>query len=173
MRGHGELVEQQTNNMMSQWLRSCSSCFRVSVWFRFLLLIVTIPLNFVLPIIRTLLWLHLNGLLIAWEYHLYYFELKGYTYIQQKQVIDARKTQYTGFGMQAMALEMIPFFGFLFLFTNTVAAALFAAEMEEEELENREYWHQEVRTSRAGASMGHHDDDAPLTPMLDGTQDDD
>ncbi|KAJ8563838.1 hypothetical protein ON010_g7506 [Phytophthora cinnamomi] len=37
--------------------------------------------------------------------------------------------------MQALLMEMIPGVGSLFVFTNTVGAALFAAHLEEEERE--------------------------------------
>jgi uncharacterized protein involved in cysteine biosynthesis len=132
LRGHGELVENDKNH--SGCTRICTACCRVSVLLRLFVLIITIPLNLI-PFVGTIVWVWLNGKILAWEYHLYYFELKGYSYREQKQIIDARQMQYTSFGMQAMLLEMIPLFGFLFLFTNSVGAALFAADIEEELLD--------------------------------------
>ncbi len=37
---------------------------------------------------------------------------------------------YVRFGMSAVLLEMIPFAGLIFTFTNTVGAALWAADIE-------------------------------------------
>ncbi|GLE07911.1 hypothetical protein PINS_up018740 [Pythium insidiosum] len=126
-RGLGDLVHQEERHAGCG--RVCAAMCRVSVLCRVLLLIVSLPLN-LLPVIGTGIYVWLNGLLLAWEYHLYYFELKGLRYADQKTVIDARKAQYSSFGMQALFLEMIPGVGPLFLFTNTVGAALFAVELE-------------------------------------------
>lgn len=51
---------------------------------------------------------------------------------QQQRFVDARKGAYTGFGVPAVLLEMIPVVGIFAAFTNTCAAALWAAEMESE-----------------------------------------
>ncbi|KAJ0395342.1 hypothetical protein P43SY_006404 [Pythium insidiosum] len=126
-RGLGDLVHQDQRH--SSCARVCAAMCRVSVLCRLLLLIVSLPLN-LLPVVGTWIYVWLNGLLLAWEYHLYYFELKGLRYADQKTVIDARKAQYSSFGMQALFLEMIPGVGPFFLFTNTVGAALFAVELE-------------------------------------------
>uniref|UniRef100_K3WXQ8 Uncharacterized protein n=1 Tax=Globisporangium ultimum (strain ATCC 200006 / CBS 805.95 / DAOM BR144) TaxID=431595 RepID=K3WXQ8_GLOUD len=135
-RGFGHLVENESKH--SSCMRACGACCRVSLWLRVVVLVTTLPLNLI-PLIGTLTWIWLNGTILAWEYHLYYFELKGYTYAEQKQFIDAHKAQYSSFGMQAMFVEMIPFAGSLFLFTNAVGAALFAADLEEEMAQSQAY----------------------------------
>ncbi|POM70212.1 Hypothetical protein PHPALM_13378 [Phytophthora palmivora] len=99
-----------------------------------MLLILTLPLN-LLPIIGSIIYAWLNGTVLAWEYHLLYFEFKNFTYAQQKAFVKEHKVQYSSFGMQALLMEMIPGVGSLFMFTNTVGAALFAAQLEEEERE--------------------------------------
>jgi uncharacterized protein involved in cysteine biosynthesis len=128
-KGFGDLVHNEANH--SSCGRVCRVCCKVSVCMRLLLLVVSLPLNLI-PIVGTLAYLWLNGALTAWEHHLYYFELKGFDYADQKAIVDARHAQYAGFGMQALFLEMIPGVGALFLFTNTVGAALFAVEIERE-----------------------------------------
>ncbi|TYZ57175.1 hypothetical protein PybrP1_013137 [[Pythium] brassicae (nom. inval.)] len=147
-RGHGALVENEKNH--ASCCRTCGACCRVSLWLRIVVLIVTLPLNLI-PIVGTLAWIWLNGTILAWEYHLYYFELKNLKYAQQKEFVAAHKAQYSAFGMQAMFIEMIPFFGTLFLFTNAVGAALFAADLEDE------------MASGAGAGAGVIGASAPLT----------
>lgn len=128
-RGHGALVENE--KLHAGCCRACGACCRVSLWLRIVVLLVTLPLNLI-PVVGTLAWIWLNGTILAWEYHLYYFEMKNFEYAQQKEFVDAHKAQYSAFGMQAMFLEMVPFFGSLFLFTNAVGAALFAADLEDE-----------------------------------------
>lgn len=135
-RGYGELVENEKKH--SSCVRSCGACCRVSLWLRIVVLVVTLPLNLI-PIVGTIAWVWLNGTILAWEYHLYYFELRNLSYAQQKQFIAERKAKYSSFGMQAMFLEMVPFLGSLFLFTNAIGAALFAADLEDELAQAQDY----------------------------------
>ncbi|RLN77513.1 hypothetical protein BBJ28_00022929 [Nothophytophthora sp. Chile5] len=128
-RGFQELIENEERH--AGCARVCRACCRVSVFLRLILLVLTLPLNLI-PILGSIVYAWLNGTILAWEYHLYYFELKNYSYGQQRAVIKEHKVQYSSFGMQALLLEMIPGVGSLFVFTNTVGAALFAAHMEEE-----------------------------------------
>ncbi|KAF4032519.1 Etoposide-induced protein 2.4 (EI24) [Phytophthora infestans] len=129
-RGFKEMVEDEERH--AGCVRACRSCCRVSLWLRLVLLIVTLPLNLI-PIIGSIIYAWLNGTILAWEYHLLYFEFKNFTYAQQKAFVNEHKVQYSSFGMQALLMEMIPGFGSIFVFTNTVGAALMAAHFEEEE----------------------------------------
>ncbi|KAF0684874.1 Aste57867_23118 [Aphanomyces stellatus] len=129
MRGHGLVVEDAETR--ANCGRQCRACCKVSIWLHLVVLIVTLPLNFI-PVVGTVVYVWLNGSLKGWEAHMYYFEMKGYDYDQQKTIFESRRLQYTSFGMQTMYLELIPLLGFIFLFTNTVGAALFAADLEEE-----------------------------------------
>ncbi|OQR94022.1 hypothetical protein THRCLA_08271 [Thraustotheca clavata] len=129
MRGYEELVE--NSEAYSGCGRSCRACCKVSCISQVFIMIVTFPLNFI-PIVGTIAYVYLNGRVKAWEYHLLYFEMRGYSYEEQKVIVNKHKLEYTSFGMQCMYLELIPFFGFIFLFTNTVGAALFAADLEAE-----------------------------------------
>ncbi|RLN77514.1 hypothetical protein BBJ28_00022930, partial [Nothophytophthora sp. Chile5] len=128
-RGYRELVENEERH--SPFLRVVTSCCRVSVLLRLGLLVITLPLNMV-PILGNVMYAWLNGTLMAWEAHLYYFEMKAFDFDQQKEVIAERQLQYSAFGMQAMLLEMIPVVGVIFMFTNSAGAALFAASIEKD-----------------------------------------
>ncbi|OQS01566.1 hypothetical protein ACHHYP_00580 [Achlya hypogyna] len=129
LRGLTELVENAEGR--SGCGRTCRACCKVSCLSQVFIMIVTLPLNLI-PVVGTIVYVWLNGRVKAWEYHLLYFEMHGLSYEEQKTIVDKHKVQYASFGMQCMYLELIPFFGFLFLFTNTVGAALFAADLEEE-----------------------------------------
>jgi uncharacterized protein involved in cysteine biosynthesis len=128
--GREELVAHKRRR--ASCLRICTSCCRVSILLRLGLLVVSVPLN-VVPVVGNAMYAWLNGQLVAWEYHLFYFELKNYSFEQQQALIEERKLQYTLFGMQALLLEMIPAIGAVFMFTNTVGAALFACSIEQDE----------------------------------------
>ncbi|CAI5723045.1 unnamed protein product [Peronospora destructor] len=139
-RGYRELVENEERH--SPFFRVITSCCRVSVLLRLGLLIITLPLNMI-PVLGNVMYAWLNGTLMAWESHLYYFEMKAFDFDQQKEIIAQRKFQYSAFGIQAMLLEMIPIAGAIFMFTNAAGAALFAASIEKdlEKHGHQNKWH--------------------------------
>ena len=133
-RGHRDLVT--TTSQHAGWAWSCRSCCRVSVLRRLTLLVATLPLNLV-PLAGPVIYAWQNGTILAWEYHLLYFEFKHLSYEQQRAFVEQHKIQYSSFGMQALLLEMAPVIGSVFVFTNAVGAALFAAHLEDEEAYER------------------------------------
>ncbi|CAH0521790.1 unnamed protein product [Peronospora belbahrii] len=152
-RGFKELVEDQDRH--AGCARTCRSCCRVSLWLRLVLLIITLPLH-LLPILGSILYASLNGTIVAWEYHLLYFELKNFSYGQQRDFVDKYKVQYSSFGMQALLLEMIPGLGLLFVFTNAVGAALFAAQLESKECEENHMQEDQIQSSWNSAANNTH-----------------
>ncbi|TMW58773.1 hypothetical protein Poli38472_006918 [Pythium oligandrum] len=131
-KGHGEAVHNK--KIRASCGRTCSIWCRVNMSRQ----VLTLPLNLI-PIIGTITYIWINGLLFGWDAHLYYFELKGYSYSEQKEVVDTHKRTYSSFGMQTLVSEMIPALGPLFLFTNAVGAALFAADLEAELRQSHAY----------------------------------
>lgn len=63
--------------------------------------------------------------------HRRYFQLKGYTKAQIYYIWVHRRHNYFIFGVVALLLESIPIIGYLFIFTNTISAALWAIDIEE------------------------------------------
>lgn len=108
---------------------SAASYCQVDFILRFLLFVVSLPLNLI-PVIGSLLFAWFHSTLIAWDYHIFYFELKGWRHSMQKAWILNHKAQYTSFGLQATLLHMIPFVGPFFVFSNAAGAALLAIKME-------------------------------------------
>ncbi|KAL9088331.1 MAG: hypothetical protein Q9165_006256 [Trypethelium subeluteriae] len=88
-----------------------------------------LPLNFI-PVVGTVLFVMLQGKRTGPFLHSRYFELKEMSRRQQEQFIEERRGAYTGFGVVATLLEMVPVVGIFFAFTNTVGAALWASDME-------------------------------------------
>jgi hypothetical protein len=129
LRGHEQLVLESNNNSC------CGCCSAVSI-IKMILSIVTLPINLI-PVVGTVLWVFINGRFYAWDAHSHYhYELKSRKFFGQKKFVRQRWFAYHMFGMQAMALELIPFANVLFVFTNTVGAALWAADMEDKEAVN-------------------------------------
>lgn len=152
-KGFRELVENEDRH--ATCCRSCRAECNVGVWCQLLLLIVTLPLNLI-PILGSVLYAWLNGTLMAWGYHMYYFEMKNYSYGQQKAFVQQHKFQYSTFGMQAVLMELIPGVGYLFIFTNAVGAALMAASFEEEEARTLQLQqqHQQAQQLQYGGGPG-------------------
>ncbi|KAF2090022.1 hypothetical protein K490DRAFT_62896 [Saccharata proteae CBS 121410] len=89
-----------------------------------------LPLNFI-PVIGTVLFVVLQGRKAGPNAHARYFQLKGMNNSQKEEFIEKRQAAYTSFGVPAVLLELIPVVGLFFSFTNTVGAALWAADMEQ------------------------------------------
>ena len=92
-------------------------------------MIITFPLNFI-PLIGPVLWCLANGFFVAWDVMDAYFDHHKLTFRETFSFCWARALPFTLFGSVALALTMIPFLGILFLYTDFVAASLWAAEIE-------------------------------------------
>ncbi|MCJ1431598.1 hypothetical protein MMC27_000953 [Xylographa pallens] len=88
-----------------------------------------LPLNFI-PVVGTIMFVILQGRRMGPSAHTRYFQLKGWNSAQKEEHIEENKAAYTSFGVAAALLELVPVASILFAFTNTVGAALWAADME-------------------------------------------
>ncbi|KAF2867158.1 hypothetical protein BDV95DRAFT_503127 [Massariosphaeria phaeospora] len=89
-----------------------------------------LPLNFI-PVIGTVLFVILQGRKFGPTAHARYFQLKQMKKGEQDAFVEQRRAAYTSFGVPAVLLELVPILGIFFSFTNTVGAALWAADMEQ------------------------------------------
>lgn len=89
-----------------------------------------LPLNFI-PVIGTVLFIILQGRKFGPSAHERYFQLKQMSSRQKEEFVKKRKAAYTSFGVPAVLLELVPVAGVFFAFTNTVGAALWAADLEQ------------------------------------------
>ncbi|KAF2488793.1 hypothetical protein BU16DRAFT_213194 [Lophium mytilinum] len=89
-----------------------------------------LPLNFI-PVVGTVIFVALQGRKTGPAAHARYFQLKEMSKSERNRYIEEKKAAYTAFGVVALLLEMVPFAGIFFAFTNTVGAALWAADLEE------------------------------------------
>lgn len=90
---------------------------------------IYMPLNFI-PVVGTGIFILLQGKKFGPNAHARYFQLKQMNSSQKEEFVEKRRGAYTSFGVAAVLFEMIPFVGVFFTFTNTVGAALWAADME-------------------------------------------
>ncbi|KAI0832107.1 hypothetical protein BC628DRAFT_1415565 [Trametes gibbosa] len=93
--------------------------------------VLTLPLNLI-PAVGTVLFLLYNGYSGGPGWHSRYFQLKSLSKGQRAAFVERRRSQYTAFGMATLLFNFVPLVGLLFSFTNTVGAALWAAQLEAE-----------------------------------------
>ena len=91
--------------------------------------VIYLPLNFI-PVVGTAVFIALQGKRAGPVAHARYFQLKEWSKRQREVHIEEHRGGYTAFGVAAFLLEMIPFANLIFAFTNTVGAALWAADLE-------------------------------------------
>ncbi|KUJ14353.1 uncharacterized protein LY89DRAFT_686837 [Mollisia scopiformis] len=91
--------------------------------------VMYLPLNFI-PVVGTVIFVLLQGRTRGRSVHARYFQLKKWTNSEREDWLKENTAPYTAFGTVATLLELIPFASILFSFTNTVGAALWAADIE-------------------------------------------
>ncbi|KAG0767177.1 hypothetical protein G6F57_006306 [Rhizopus arrhizus] len=102
------------------------------------LLILTAPLQLI-PVLGTALACYINGWPTAWSQHLHYdIEVRGLKVSESYRQACKNKWNYANFGAVAFALELIPLFNFLFVWTNIVGTALWVSYIYKENLETSE-----------------------------------
>ncbi|TVY14306.1 Outer spore wall protein LDS1 [Lachnellula arida] len=88
--------------------------------------VMYLPLNFI-PIVGTVIFVLLQGKARGNAVHT---RLKKWSNSQREEWLKENTAPYTAFGTVATLLELIPIASILFAFTNTVGAALWAADIE-------------------------------------------
>lgn len=83
------------------------------------LFVLTLPLN-VVPVVGPLCFISIQALFRGGAAHKRYFQLYKWTPEQRQRRIETYFWQYQRFGLVATALEMLPFAGYLFMYTNQV-----------------------------------------------------
>lgn len=91
-----------------------------------------LPLNFI-PVVGTAVFVFIQGRNRGKSAHSRYFSLKGWNAKQSERFTSEHVGPYTAFGTVATLIELVPVVSILFSFTNTVGAALWAADIEKSE----------------------------------------
>lgn len=88
-----------------------------------------LPLNFI-PVVGTALFITMQGKRVGAAAHDRYFQLKKMSNSAKEAWVHEHQAAYTSFGVVAVLLELVPVASIFFAFTNSVGAALWAADME-------------------------------------------
>ncbi|CEP09435.1 hypothetical protein [Parasitella parasitica] len=97
------------------------------------LFVLTLPLNIV-PVIGPICFISIQALFRGGVAHKRYFQLYKWTPEQRQRRIETYFWQYQRFGLVATALEMLPFAGYLFMYTNQIGAALWAMDLHDRKM---------------------------------------
>ncbi|CEG67875.1 hypothetical protein RMATCC62417_04232 [Rhizopus microsporus] len=96
-----------------------------------LILIITSPLHLV-PVVGTFVACYINGWVACWGHHIHYdLEFRGLGVSESRKYAWQHRSAYCQFGTVAVALELIPLFNLLFMWTNVVGAALYVGDKYE------------------------------------------
>ncbi|KAI8388323.1 uncharacterized protein BYT42DRAFT_491668 [Radiomyces spectabilis] len=98
-----------------------------------LVFLATLPLNFV-PVVGPASFVAIQAIFRGGETHKRYFNLHHWSDEKRQQRVEEAFGQYLRFGMLATALEMIPFAGFVFSYTNQIGAAMWITDINQDEL---------------------------------------
>lgn len=134
-------------------------------------LIVFLPLNFV-PIVGTPAFIIITGTRLGKLAHYRWFQIKGYSKVEQKKALRDRAWEYVWFGTVAMILELVPVLSLFFLLTTTAGAAQWTAEIEDESrnssniAQNGQNGHQD-QNGHNGQDQYEDHPDAPPPPYTD------
>jgi uncharacterized protein involved in cysteine biosynthesis len=92
--------------------------------------ILFLPINLI-PVAGVPLFLVLTGYRAGPFHHWRYFKLLDFTKNERKKFIQKRQMSYTGFGMVALALQLVPVLSMFFLLTTAAGSALWVVKMED------------------------------------------
>lgn len=91
--------------------------------------VVFLPINLI-PVAGVPLFLVLTGYRAGPLHHWRYFKLLEFSKKERQQYIKSKQTSYTGFGMVAMALQLVPVLSMFFLLTTAAGSALWVVQLE-------------------------------------------
>ncbi|KAG1137952.1 hypothetical protein G6F37_010831 [Rhizopus arrhizus] len=118
-----------------------------------LVLIITAPLHLI-PVAGTFVACYINGWVACWGHHIHYdLEFRGLSVSQSRSLAWKHRSAYCQFGTVAVALELIPLFNLLFMWTNVVGAALYVGDKYEKN--EREIMKRHGTNSIEALAVGH------------------
>ncbi|KAI8327689.1 hypothetical protein BC941DRAFT_446496 [Chlamydoabsidia padenii] len=110
-------------------------------------LIITAPLHLV-PVVGTALACYINGWPACWGALIHYdLEFRGFSIAESRRYAWQHREEYCAFGVVAVALELVPLFNLIFMWTNIVGAALWIAdeyERNERDIANQQQQQQQL-----------------------------
>lgn len=114
----------------------------------------------------------------SWGHHLHYdIEFRGFSVSESRRFAWRNRASYCNFGAVAVALELVPLFNLLFMWTNVVGAALWVAdkyEKNEAEIAKQQRRQQQQQNASGNTSIASiypsHKSPSSFVPSIDSEQ---
>ncbi|EMG48119.1 RRT8 Outer spore wall protein RRT8 [Candida maltosa Xu316] len=98
-----------------------------------LLKLVVFGMIYFIPIVGPIIVLFFQSSRRGVKAHGRYFKLRGYSKSDIRYIHKSNRPAYMGYGVVALWLESFPFINMFFMFTNTLGAALWVVDIENQE----------------------------------------
>jgi uncharacterized protein involved in cysteine biosynthesis len=129
--GQARILDREAENAVKKLGKPTKSAVYSPFSFRQIIeFIVFLPINLI-PVAGVPLFLVLTGYRGGPLHHWRYFKLLDFTKKERKKFIQRRQMSYTGFGMVALALQLVPVLSMFFLLTTAAGSALWVVKMED------------------------------------------
>merc|ERR1711865_502407 len=119
-----------TDPELGCFYRSSTTLFKFTC-LRLFVMVCCLPLNLI-PVVGTVMWAVCSGYFLAWDAHSGFLDSKGMDFTAQSEYIKARRWEYVMFGFLAQCFELVPGLNVIGFFSNFAAAALWAAQIDNE-----------------------------------------
>ena len=128
--GQARILDREAENAVKMLGKPTKSAVYSPFSFRQIIEFVAfLPVNLI-PVAGVLLFLVLTGYRGGPFHHWRYFKLLDFSKEESQQYIKNRQMSYTGFGMVALALQLVPVLSMFFLLTTAAGSALWVVKLE-------------------------------------------
>jgi uncharacterized protein involved in cysteine biosynthesis len=128
--GQARILDREAGNAVKMLGKPTKSAIYSPFSFRQIIeFVVFLPINLI-PVAGVPLFLVLTGYRAGPLHHWRYFKLLGYSKKEKQQYIKSKQMSYTGFGMVALALQLVPVLSMFFLLTTAAGSALWVVKLE-------------------------------------------
>jgi uncharacterized protein involved in cysteine biosynthesis len=128
--GQARILDPEAENAVKMLGKPTKSAVYSPFSFRQIIeFIVFLPINLI-PVAGVPFFLVLTGYRGGPLHHWRYFKLLDFSKKERQQYVKSKQTSYTGFGMVALALQLVPVLSMFFLLTTAAGSALWVVKLE-------------------------------------------
>jgi uncharacterized protein involved in cysteine biosynthesis len=128
--GQARILDPEAENAVKMLGKPTKSAVYSPFSFRQIIeFIVFLPINLI-PVAGVPFFLVLTGYRGGPLHQWRYFKLLDFSKKERQQYVKSKQTSYTGFGMVALALQLVPVLSMFFLLTTAAGSALWVVKLE-------------------------------------------
>ena len=129
--GQARILDREAENAVKRLGKPTKSAVYSPFSFRQIVeFIVFLPINLI-PVAGVPFFLILTGYRAGPFHHWRYFKLLDFSKKERQQFVKKRQSRYTGFGMAALVLQLVPVLSMFFLLTTAAGSALWVVKLED------------------------------------------